>query len=828
LVAGLAVTLAWNFHAAWQHDVYTQPLPGQSSSPSPRAAASSAVQAPPTTADTTPAAVLNRYCVTCHNARVKTAGLLLDAMDPNRVTDHPAAWEKVVSKLRSGSMPPPGSRRPDRATYAAVATALETALDRAAAARPDPGRTTAHRLNRTEYVNAVRDLLAFDVDSDSSLPADDADLGFDNMADILSVSPALLDRYLSLARKISRLAVGDLESPIAAETFSVPRMRHQDDRMDEELPFGSRGGLAIRYQFPLDAEYDLKLLLRRQLYDYIRGLQRPQQLQVRLDGKLVTTFTVGGAPGTPPPWSYAGANQGDREWEDYTQHADDNLTVRFAATAGPHVIGVSFVQARSERDGAVQPRASGKLLAVAETWSSPSQAPEAALESVTLTGPHNPTGVGDTPSRRKIFSCRPTAAADERSCATQILTTIARRAYRRPLTDADAAALLRFYEAGRGEGGFELGIRRGLESILIDPEFLFRIERDPSGVAAGAPYRVSDLELASRLSFFLWSSIPDDELLDLAARGRLHEAAVLEQQVKRMLADSRARSLVTNFGRQWLGLRKLQSVGPTPELYVEFDDNLREAFQKETELFLESQLAGDRSVLDLLRANYSFLNERLARHYGVPNIYGSRFRRVTFADDTRGGLLGQGSILTATSYPNRTSPVLRGHWLLENILGAPPPPPPPNIPGLPERGQSGQPASVRERLEQHRSNPVCASCHSQMDPLGFALENFDAIGAWRTRSEAGAEVDASGAFPDGRSLNGLHGLKTILVNDPTRFATTLTEKLMTYGLGRGVEYYDMPAVREVVRQAAPSDYRWSAIILGIVKSTPFQMRRSES
>ena len=753
---------------------------------------------------------------------------MLDGMDVEHVGEHAEAWEKVVRKLRARAMPPVGRPRPDRATYAAVAAALETALDRAGAADPNPGRTTTHRLNRTEYANAIRDLLGLEVDGRALLPPDDADLGFDNMADILSVSPALLERYLSAARKIGRLALGDPTGDPTTETYVVPKLRFQDHRMSEDLPFGSRGGIAIRHYFPLDAEYDIRIRLQRQLYGYIRGLQKPQQIEVRLDGRRVALFSIGGSPGTPPPQTFTGTVPGDREWEEYTLHTDDALEFRVSALAGPRVLGVAFVQERSERDGVLQPRATAKTLAIAERWSSPSEQPEAAVEQVSVAGPFNATGPGDTPTRRRILVCHPTGAAEEEPCAREILSTIARRAFRRPLATRDVDALVAFYEAGRRDGGFETGIRRGLESILIDPEFLFRIERDPAEPGAARAHPISDVELASRLSFFLWSSIPDDELLNVAVRGQLRDPAVLERQVRRMLADSRAQALVDGFATQWLGLRRLQSVVPAPDLFPEFDDNLREAFGQETRLFVGSQIRDDQSVLDLLRADYTFANERLARHYGIPNVYGSRFRRVTFDDGIRGGLLGHGSILTATSYPTRTSPVLRGNWLLEHILGAPPPPPPPDVPALPDQGEGGRLASVRERLEQHRANPNCASCHARMDPLGFALEHFDAIGKWRATGEAGTSIDASGVFPDGTAFNGLAGLKTILLSEHEQFVHTVAEKLTTYALGRGVQYYDMPAIRQIVREAAPHDYRWSSLVQGIVRSMPFQMRRSES
>ena len=773
-------------------------------------------------------AVLDRYCVTCHNGRLRTAGLALDAMDAWRVGGRAEAWEKVVRKLRARAMPPPGRPRPDEAAYAAVAAALETALDRAADADPNPGRTPPHRLNRAEYANAVRDLLGVEVDGRALLPPDDADLGFENMADILSMSPALLERYLSAARKIVRRALGDPEGGPTTETYGVPKMRFQDHRMSEDLPFGSRGGVAFRHHFPLDAEYDVKVRLRRQLYGYVRGLQKRQQLEVRLDGERVALFSIGGAPGTPPPQTFTGTVLGDREWEEYTLHADDALEIRIPVSAGPRTVGVAFVQGRSERDGVLQPRATAKTLAIAERWSSPSEAPEAAVEQVSISGPFNAAGPGETPSRRRILACRPTRAAEERPCAREILSAVARRAFRRPLTRLDVDALTAFYVAGRRAGGFETGVRRGLEAVLVDPEFLFRIERGPAEPAAAGAYPISGLELASRLSFFLWSSIPDDALLDAAVGGRLRDPAALERQVRRMLADSRAQALVDGFAAQWLGLGRLRSVVPAPDLFPEFDDNLREAFDRETRLLVGSQLREDRSVLDLVRADYTFVNERLARHYGVPNVYGSRFRRVTFDDGVRGGLLGQGSILTTTSYPTRTSPVLRGNWVLEQILGAPPPPPPPDVPALPDRGEGGRLASVRERLERHRENPVCASCHARMDPLGFALEHFDAVGKWRATGEAGVAIDAAGRFPDGTGFHGLAGLKAVVLREREQFVRTVAEKLMTYALGRGVRHYDMPAVRRIVREAAPDDYTWSSLVLGVVRSLPFQMRRAES
>ena len=773
-------------------------------------------------------ALLNKYCTTCHNDRQKAGGLTLAAANVDQVAEHPELWEKVVHKLRAGAMPPAKMPRPDKTATAAFLTTLETSLDRLAGAKPNPGRPTIHRLNRTEYTNAIRDLLDLELDGTTLLPPDDADLGFDNMADILSFSPVLLERSMSASRKISRMAIGTDVAP-AVDTYSIPKMQFQDLRMSEDLPFGSRGGIAIRHYFPLDGEYDVAIRLRRQLYDYIRGLGDAQQLEVRLDGHLVKTFTVGGEnKGKATPVSWAGFIFGDPEWEEYWLHADKGLTVRFPAKAGMRIVGVSFVATPFELEGVLQPRSTGKHLFVDETWSSPSGKPEAAIEAVDVAGPYNAKGPGETPSRQKIFVCRPASTGEEESCARRILSTLARRAFRRPPTPADVNELMGFFTTGRREGSFDRGIQLALERILLDPEFLVRIERDPSNARPDAPYRLSNLELASRISFFLWSSIPDDELLDVASRGKLTEPAVLEQQVTRMLRDKRAKALVNSFAAQWLSLRRLRTIGPIPELFPEFDENLREAFQRETELFLESQLREDRSLLDLLRADYSYVNEPLARHYGIPNVYGNHFRKVQFADDTRGGLLGQASILTVTSYPNRTSPVLRGNWVLGELLGAPPPPPPPNVPSLPDTGANGKPASVRERLEEHRKNPICANCHSRMDPLGFALENFDPIGKWRSKNEAGTVVDASGVSPDGTKFEGLAGLRKVLLANEEQFVGTVTEKLLTYALGRGVEHYDMSALRQIRREAAAADYRWSTIVLGIVKSTPFQMRRPES
>jgi cytochrome c551/c552 len=757
-------------------------------------------------------ALLDRYCVTCHNARLKTAGLTLDDIDTNNVGAHAETWEKVLRKIRAGQMPPVGRPRPDVAASTAFMSALETSLERASNAAPNPGRPTVHRLNRTEYTNSVRDMLALDIDGRNLLPADDTDArGFDNNADVLTVSPVLAARYLSAARKIARLAVGR-STATTIETYRLPRELVQDDRLDERLPFGSRGGTVIDHYFPADGEYVVKIRLQTNNYNYIKGLADPHDLEVRIDRRRVKVFEVGGKKEGAPPASWGGTLYGSPEWEKYALQMHDDLEVRVPVGAGEHEIGISFVRKSWEQEDVLQPRQGGWPLSSDEMFDS-----NPGVDSVIVEGPHVAAGPGDTPSRRRIFACQPRGTGE--GCAKTILSNIAHRAYRRPLTDRDVQTLMTFYESGRKNGGFEAGIQQGLERILVSPDFLFRIEQDHTDKVR----RLTDVELASRLSFFLWSSIPDDELLAAAERGRLKDASVLEQQVRRMLADPRAKALVENFAGQWLVLKNIRNVSPDADLFPDFDENLRDAFLQETALFFESQLKEDRSVVDLLGADYTFVNERLARHYGIPNVYGDRFRRVSLTDGRRGGLLGQGSLLTVTSYPNRTSPVLRGKWLLETILGTPPPPPPPDVPALQDRGEGGKIASVRERLEAHRKNPACSGCHSVMDPLGFALENFDPIGRWRT-DDAGTPVDASGTLPSGAAFTGMSGLRTLLLQQRDQFATNVTEQLLGYALGRGIEYYDLPSVRRIAKGASSQDYRWSSIILGIVSSGPFQYR----
>ncbi len=774
---------------------------------------------------------VRRYCVTCHNDRLRTAEFSFDGVDLSDFGTHAEQWEKVINKFRTRTMPPVGRPRPAIGTYDLLASWLETELDQYAADQPNPGRTEAfHRLNRAEYANAIRDLLVIDVDVMDLLPADDIDqYGFDNMADVLTVSPALMDRYLSAARKIGRLALGEEPLGPATETYSVNILNVQDDRMGDDLPFGSRGGLGVRHYFPVDGEYDLAVTLHRNYVNYVRGMGSRHELEVRLDGQLVRAFTFGGEEPdvTQAPASYGGNQFGDPEWEEYMLYADANMRVRFPATAGPHVVSVAFVRHFTEPEGVLQPRQSSFAVAVNEMRDG-----NAAVDKVAIGGPYVSHGAGDTPSRRAIFSCQPANStnSDEDLCAREILSGLARRAYRRPIDESDLATLMSFYRMGRSGASFDAGIQLALERLLISPDFLFRVERDPVDSDPGTVYALADLEIASRLSYFLWSSGPDEELLGLAERGRLNDPVILEQQVLRMLTDTRATALVQNFAGQWLYLRNLRGVVPDPLVFPEFDENLRAAFAKETEMFVESLLREDRSVLDLLGADYTFVNERLARHYGIPGIYGSHFRRVSLETELaerRGGVFGHGSLLTVTSYPNRTSPVLRGKWVLTNILGTPPPPPPADIPDLPDRGENGQAATVRDRLARHRESPACSVCHAPMDPLGLALENYDAVGQWRTTGEAELPIDSSGNLPDGTVFEGPTGLRTLLLERRDQFVGTLTEKLLAYALGRGPEYYDRPTVRAITRASASDNYRWSSIIVGIVQSTPFRMRRSE-
>jgi len=766
-----------------------------------------------------PRSVIDKYCVGCHNSKLKTAGLALDTLDPDRPGYHAELWEKVAHKFRTGEMPPPGLPRPDAASYAAVAAQLEAAIDAAAEAMPNPGRVAVHRMNRGEYAAAIRDLLGLEIDARGLLPADEADQeGFDNAASVLSVPPALLENYLSAARAISRLAVGDPTINPGVDTFKISKSLVQDERMSDDLPFGSQGGTLIRYHFPLDAEYTIKVLLRRQEYDYLVGMGEPHRIDFRLDGKLLKRFSVGGeAKGRTMPESYAGNTQGDPAFEVYMHTADAKLEIRAPVKAGNHEVGISFVSRRWEPEGILQPPQTGFGRTTNEYYHG-----NPAVEFVYIGGPYGSTAPGDSVSRCKVFACHPKNAADEEPCARKILSGLASRAYRRPATGEDIGTLLGFFREGRAGRGFDAGIQRALERILAAPSFLFRVEREPANLTPGSAYRLSDLDLAARLSFFLWSSVPDDELLETASRGKLADPAVLEQQMRRMLRDPRSKALVDNFATRWLELSKLPGAVPDTELFQEFDENLREAMAKETRLFVASQIREDRSVVDLVTADYSYINERLAKHYRIPNVYGNRFRKVRFPDGMRGGLLGQAAILTVTSYPNRTSVVMRGKWVLANILGSPPPAPPADVPALNEAGAEGQPRSQRERMEMHRKNPACAACHQRMDPLGFALENFDAVGKWRTQAD-GAPIDASASLPDGTGFSSAAGLRSLVASHKEDFARTLASKLLAYAIGRGIEFSDQPAIRKIAHESAQNAYRWSSIILGVVNSVPFRM-----
>jgi hypothetical protein len=797
-----AVTLSVCLHAQTSAQQAGRPPAASPASPSAGAAVTRA---------SSPRRLVDQYCVTCHNERLKTADLRLDRID----IDHPSVnadlWEKVVRKVRTGTMPPPHMPQPSQDERRALLTWLETSLDAASATKPNPGRTdTLRRLNRTEYQNAVRDLLALDIDAASFLPPDDSGHGFDNVT-VGDLPPTLLDRYISAAQKISRLAIGSRESSLQSDVIRLPADLTQEDHLPG-LPLGTRGGAAVSHTFVQDGEYEIQIWLARDLEGNVSGLlreARPHELLVLVDRQPVANFTIERPAG------------GD------ATVADKNLKARVAVRAGPHEIGVTFVKDGSSLfETARQP-----LQSHFNDRRHPRSAP--AIDQISLTGPYDAKGAEDTPSRRRVFVCRPGAerragatgppALTEDACARTILATLMRRAYRRPIAKAEVEAPMAFYRTGRAERDFDAGIASALSAVLINPEFLFRVESDPKNVSGGV-YRISDLELASRLSFFLWSSIPDDELLAAAIAGKLSRPEELEKQARRMLADRRSFNLATNFAGQWLRLRNLEAVSPNARLFPDFDDNLRQAFRQETELFFDSVLREDRSALDLIRADYTFLNERLAKHYGIPDVYGSRFRRVTLAPDSkRGGLLRQGSVLAVTSYATRTSPIIRGVWFLDSIFGAPPPPPLPNVPSLDE-GTVAASLPMRERLAAHRNNAVCANCHRTIDPVGFALESFNAVGQWRDYEVDGVPIDVSGALPGVGELRGVAGLEDGLLRHPELFAGTLTERLLTFALGRGIEYYDAPAVRKIVRDAGKDGYRFSSLILGIVKSTPFQLR----
>ena len=746
---------------------------------------------------------LDQYCVTCHNQRLKTGGLVLDTLDVQNVPGDAATWEKVVRKLRAGAMPPASAKHPDKATNHSLVAYLEGQLDAAASAHPNPGDPVLHRMNRAEYANAIRDLLDLEIDASALLPPDDSAFGFDNISDALGVSPSLQERYLSAAMKVGALAVGDPHVSPASSVYRIRQDVSQDQHL-EGMPLGTLGGTQVRYNFPLDGEYVLQAKLYRTNLNIMRGLDQPHQVEFTVDGQRVLLAALGGKKDLASLFEQPTVT-GDE--------VDARLRIRVPVKAGPRVVTAAFVQ---DPEVATPARLQPYLRSSVDNfdWSG-----RPHIQTLSITGPFDAKGPGDTPSRRRIFSCH---AADD-ACAKQIVSTLIRRAYRQPASDADVRLAMSFYESGKRQGGFEAGIELALQRILASPKFLFRFERDPENIAPGSVYHISGLELASRLSFFLWSSIPDDELLKAGADGSLKNPTVLDREVRRMLADPRSEALVTNFVGQWLHLRNLRNVSPNSDEFPDFDDNLRQGFQRETEMLFESVMHEDRNVLDLLTADYTFVNERLARHYGIPDIYGSRFRRITVTDDARRGLLGQGSILAVTSHAERTSPVVRGKFVLENVLGMPVPPPPPDVPQLKGNQEGEKPRTMREQMAEHRANAVCASCHKVMDSIGFALENFDAVGAWRTQ-EAGGPIDASGELSDGTKVNGVVALRNSILSRPEIFVGTMTEKLLTYALGRGLDYRDMPTVRAIVRDSAHTDYRFSTLILGVVRSTPFQMR----
>ncbi len=744
-------------------------------------------------------ATLDQYCVVCHSGPTPPAGLNLQPLDIGNLDDNGAIWEKLLRKLRNREMPPAGMPRPDAATYEALIKYIETERDRLAEVKPNPGHPTLHRLNRAEYANAIRDLLALEIDVAELLPADDIGYGFDNIGDVLNVSPLLLERYLAAAGKISRLAVGDTTVPASYQTYVIPHGLMQRDRMSEAMPFGSRGGTSVRHRFPVDGEYEISVGLQTGRYDEFLGLGRERKLDLRLDSRRLERFTIPADPRAGELVHGAGTDP------------DSHLKVRVPVKAGTRTLVATFLKDSVMPEGIL-----------------PNNRETAFFEgvgSISVAGPYNVQGPGATESRDRIFLCRPAATAEEQACAEKIIYGLVHRAYRRPMAEDDLAQLLALYRQGAESGGFEAGVRLALQKILVSPEFIFRLELDPPDAAPGSVHRISDVELASRLSFFLWSSIPDDELLAVAERGELGEPSVLEGQVRRLLADPRSQALVKNFSGQWLFLRNIARIQPDPAAFPNFDENLRQALQQETELLIESTLREDRSVADLLTTDYTFVNERLAEHYGIQGIYGSEFRRIAVEDPKRRGLLGQASILTVTSYPNRTAPTIRGKWVLEQLLGTPPPPPPPNVPSLKDDA-STKTMTMRQRMEQHRANPACAVCHKMMDPLGFSLENFDGLGRWRDSTGPGTgPIDSSGVLPDGTKFEGPAGLRDVLLSKRDLFVETFTERLLTYALGRGLEQYDRPVIRKITREAALNDQRWSSMIFGIVKSAPFQMRR---
>ena len=748
----------------------------------------------PSTANTRANNMLKTYCVTCHNETLRTAGLLLDKLDVEHLEQGASSFEKVILRLRARSMPPQGMPRPKEDEYQFLIDHLQTGLDQVAAEKPNPGRTQPHRLNRAEYANSVRDILGLDFNVETLLPTDPASrYGFDNIGDVLTLSPVMFETYLSAAKAISRMAIGDPEMASVIETYLVPDNFKQSDRVSNDVPFGSDGGVVVKHYFPVEGEYIIRTHLRQILSGLYAGkiisFPETKQMEVRVDGQKIKQFTVPAELDT-----------------------DEGFEVRIPVKAGMRTIAVTFLRDNFKNEELIN--------------RNPDTAFGGGVGRVEVEGPYNPSGVVATPSRNKIFTCQPKRAGEETECARKILTSLARFAYRRPVSDTDLDPLMGLYKTGRKEGGFDKGVGLAIQGILISPDFLFRVEKDPANVNPDTAYRVSDLELASRLSFFLWSSVPDETLLEMAVNGKLREPEVLEQQVNRMLQDPRSSALVENFAAQWLHVRNLDLLSPPDTtVFPEFDYTLKDAFKKEIVLLFEDFIHHNRSILDFLIADYSFLNERLAQHYGITGVHGSHFRRVSLKDEGRWGLLGKGSILTVTSYATRTSPTLRGKWVLESIMGTPVPPPPPDVPSLKEDATTRK-LSMRERMEMHRVNPVCATCHRLMDPLGLALENFNAIGEWRTMNTDQTPIDASGQLPNGTQFSGPAQLREALWNDREQFARTFIQSMLTYGLGRGLEYYDMPAVRKVMSESVRDNYSLSSIVMNVVESQPFQMRRS--
>lgn len=756
------------------------------------------------------AELIDTYCTKCHNEEDWAGSLDLNLLNRNNVVSDAETWEKVMRKFRGNMMPPKGNERPDAKEKAEFVSWLQDSIDSAILAHPNPGKSSLHRLNRTEYGNAIRDLFGLQVDISEFLPADDEGYGFDNIADVLRTSPSLLEQYLLASRKISELAVGDTALTPISKVYKVapdlPQAQHIPG-----LPLGTRGGILMEHNFPLDAEYEFNSVLVRNIVGYMTGLEWPHQFEISIDGEQVFLAQVGGEEDNL---------SSDQNMSAAADMIDARLKTRIPVTAGLHKVAVTFIQKNSaETHEPLQLHT--RDLDLQNMNGLPT------LDYVDIIGPFNAVGSGDTASRNQIFTCYPETEAQQQECAATILGNIGKRAYRRPLENADLNMIMSFYADGAENGGFEHGVQTALRFILTSPEFLFRSEPDPESVAAGDVYAVSDLALASRLSFFLWSSIPDEELLELATANKLNEPEIFEQQVDRMLRDPNALALVDNFAAQWLFLRNLKSINPDTRTFPDFDDKLRQAFRTETTLFITSIMQNDSTILDMINADYTYVNDRLAQHYGIPNIYGSHFRRVEQTDPNRRGLLGQGSVLTVTSYPNRTSPVLRGKWVLENLIGAPPPSPPPNVPALNENTPGLAALSVRDRLIQHRADPACSGCHAVMDPLGFSLENFDAIGRYRAKDASGA-IDSSGELADGTPVTNALSLEQTLMQHPEYFVDTFTEKLLTYALGRGLEYYDMPVVRTITKQAENDDYRFSAIIKGIVSSVPFRMKQADA